>query len=378
MQPRLICSSLNNLPHLTPHPPNNRMSQSWRSRMTVRGPTISQEQRRQQETLRLLLLHKRTVNRQCTYCGAVGRDKRRCSLCKSVRYCDEQCQRADYIARHRFECTEFTVPLFTTAFVTEPIGTLKHAPATTFARRSCDGVGCWISVRGTRKAGLVGLASSLSMRQSEESSRSKIMLVAALSGHHADKHEHSSWHGPCLLTVQVLVQNRRKDGRPVLVLAARSQALSSPDDTSVRLLMQKHRDSDTPSTYVDEHGRKHASLQVASSSWDGKPRMYIANFDGVELEPRQRLSQVLDADRALVILHPGQFAVMHFQFCVGDGSTIKTEWQALRCLERFLVPCVSPWDGQARSNAASYDQDTSAARVHAIQCAIDAHAVEEY
>ncbi|TFK94079.1 hypothetical protein K466DRAFT_22902 [Polyporus arcularius HHB13444] len=348
---------------------------------TTRRPMISREQRRQQEVLRLLRLHKRTVNCQCTYCGATGSNMRRCSLCKSVRYCDERCQRADYIARHRSECTNFKAPPFTTTFMTQPIGSLKYALATVFARGYRDGVGCWISIRGTRKASLVGLASSLSMRQSEESARSDILMAAALGGHHAHKDEHASWHGPCLLTVQVLLQNRRKDGRPVLVLPARSQAISSPHESSMQLLMQKHRDCDAPSTYVDEDCRERASLQVASSNWDGKPRMYMANFDGAEFSPCQPKPcqhpprSVLDANRGLVVLHPGQFAVVHFQFCVGDGSTIKTEWQALRCLERFLVPCVSPWDGR---DAASYDEDATAARLHAVQCAIDAQAVEDY
>ncbi|KAI0714252.1 hypothetical protein C8T65DRAFT_644433 [Cerioporus squamosus] len=338
------------------------------------APIILKEHYRLQQSLRRQRLHKRVVNRQCTFCGSVGLDKRRCSLCKSVRYCDEQCQRADYIACHRQECADFTHPPFTTAFTTEPISALTNCiPATILARGHRDGVGCWLSVRGTPNAILMDLTSSLFPKQWEGRFMDE-MLTAALTGSgRAD--ELLPYHAPCLLALQVLVQNRRKDGEPVLFLAAHSRAVSSPDDRSVRLAMQRQRGLDAPSTYVDEDLRLRATLRVARSDLDKKPRIYVANFDGAPqvLNARQHPPAVLNAGRGIVVLQRGQFAVLHLQFCVGDGSIIKKEWQALRCLEHF---CISPWDGR---DAESHDQDGMASpRAVAIECAIDAEAVEEY
>ncbi|RPD60034.1 hypothetical protein L226DRAFT_571041 [Lentinus tigrinus ALCF2SS1-7] len=344
-----------------------------------RKPNMTREQRRLQEALRLQRRYKRAASRRCTFCEEFNWNNRRCSLCKSVRYCDEECQRADYVARHRQECTDFTHPPLTAAFVTEPIGRLKHAPATVFAHGHRDGVGCWISVRGTKNADLVEFASLFSMRPSEEGVRRKTMLAASFAGHHHED-DHSSWHARRLLTLQVLVQNRRKDGQPVLVLAALSQALSLSDETSLQGVMQKQRDVDAPSIFVDEDLRHHAVFKVATSNWDEKPRIYIANYDGAKLELQRHPPSILDAERGFVVLNPGQFAIVYLQFCVGDGSVLTKEWQALRCLERIVLPCISPWDGVDRDAAASYDADQldAAASSRGIACAVDAEAVEDY
>ncbi|KAI0719251.1 hypothetical protein C8T65DRAFT_51950 [Cerioporus squamosus] len=166
------------------------------------APIILKEHYRLQQSLRRQRLHKRVVNRQCTFCGSVGLDKRRCSLCKSVRYCDEQCQRADYIACHRQDALTNCIP------------------ATILAREHRDGVGCWLSVRGTPNAILMDLTSSLFPKQWEGRFMDE-MLTAALTGSgRAD--ELLPYHAPCLLALQVLVQNRRKDGEPVLILAAQT------------------------------------------------------------------------------------------------------------------------------------------------------------
>ena len=67
---------------------------------------------------------------------------------RCARYCDRQCQLADYKARHKQECAEFVCPPLSRVFRTEPVGEEQYAPRPVFARGHRDGVGCWVSVDG--------------------------------------------------------------------------------------------------------------------------------------------------------------------------------------------------------------------------------------
>ena len=65
-----------------------------------------------------------------------------------MRYCNKECQVADYKSRHRDDCKNFVQPPFTTAFLTDPVGNAKFPQAPIFASGQKEGVGCWVSIHG--------------------------------------------------------------------------------------------------------------------------------------------------------------------------------------------------------------------------------------
>ncbi len=137
-------------------------------------------------------------------------------------------------------------PPFTTAFLTEPVGDAKYARDPVFAKGSLNGVGCWVSVKGGSYARLVESADSdvsdspctntdadfhlvrlqnlhngLPPKSLEENMEREKM--AALYPEVAGQHR---IYTSCLLTLNILVQNRRKDKAPAMVFGALAHILS--------------------------------------------------------------------------------------------------------------------------------------------------------
>ncbi|RDX57343.1 hypothetical protein OH76DRAFT_1476752 [Lentinus brumalis] len=250
---------------------------------------------------------KHVVNHRCTSCGKVDRKNlRTCSICRAARYCNKECQTADYKGYHKRECADFIHPPFTTAFLTEPTGPIMYAPETVFARGTQDGIGCWVSVKGATSTVLSSLVQELPLPPPEEAHRV---------------------YAHCILTLKVLVQNRRKDRQNILVLAGNSHVVSTVESFSE--IMKGHLEADPIHTFEDAHGETRALVGVAHGACEGRPRLHLDNYDGTD------------------------FAVIRIQFRVGDGSTLDLDWQAIGSLESFWLPCVSPWDG---SDARGHDR----------------------
>jgi len=84
----------------------------------------------------------------CSYCSKESDAGKlaACSRCRSVRYCDANCQKLHFQASHRADCENFKDPPITDLF------NIRNRPGTTFpvnpvfAKGSRDGVGCWVSV----------------------------------------------------------------------------------------------------------------------------------------------------------------------------------------------------------------------------------------
>ncbi|KAI1797211.1 hypothetical protein LXA43DRAFT_983264 [Ganoderma leucocontextum] len=291
--------------------------------------------------------HKRLVLRQCSYCGKTGfRNLPQCSLCKSARYCNTKCQRADYLKDHRLDCIGFGDPPFTPAFLTNPIGDARYAVDPLFGRGERDGIGTWISVSSSIDCTLSALVYPLRPQNDEAEIRRRLRRAETDRGTALKYKAHTS----NLLTLQLLVQNRRKDGLPAIIFGALSQVITlakpmeavyrgSPGDDVERIAKFK------VSLTLTSPKMEVAAIGVARDPWDETPRLYIKNFNGTELHPDSTLPPAIhSASRGIVELYPGDFVLLHLQFRVGDGRTagIDKDVLALANLFGFALPLRSP------------------------------------
>ncbi|RDX57374.1 hypothetical protein OH76DRAFT_1368441 [Lentinus brumalis] len=338
----------------------------------------SARSRRQQQT------YKRAVSRQCSFCGARDAGSMRtCSLCRSVHYCDRKCQVAHYKAGHKEDCTNFVQPPLTSAFCTEPVGESAYARETVFGHGHMNGVGCWMSAVGVPDASqLLSFDFAWPLNRPENDTdpddlqkqfRKRLGLKCDLT---TDR----------LLTLQVLVQNRRKDKKPILVLGAQWRAISRTESSVLELLMKKLPDDPENDIHVfrDALDQERAVLRIANDPWDHTPRVVVANFNGIDLRKHTAHPPgVIDAQRGVVVLEPGQYAVIHAQFLIGDGSTATSPWKAMTCLESLYLPCVSPWDGHsAESHDRECEYDPAAvcdeSRAGGVHFNIDTEALDDF
>lgn len=112
---------------------------------------------------------------------------------------------------------------------------------------------------------------------------------------------------------------------------------------------------------------EYAAAGVAIDPWDKTPRLEVTYFNGQEVSlypsianlrysrhpeqvkyhpPSQLPSAVKDAKDGIVALNPGEYAILHLQFRVGDGTQISKDWEAIGLCETIRIP-YALWDGTA-------------------------------
>ncbi|KAI0749331.1 hypothetical protein C8Q80DRAFT_1269228 [Daedaleopsis nitida] len=133
-----------------------------------------------------------------------------------------------------------------------------------------------------------------------------------------------------LLTLSVLVQNRRKDKMKILMFPARTQLVSFENTSSD--VLKGRSEMDKLSTFqVNEHTL--AVMGVAEDPWSKNRRVLLKNFNGIDIKEGKPLPpSVHDVERGIVSLRPGEYVVFSAQFRLGDGDTITTDWEAFERL----------------------------------------------
>ncbi|TFK94049.1 hypothetical protein K466DRAFT_477419 [Polyporus arcularius HHB13444] len=274
----------------------------------------------------------------CTFCGKEDKENlRNCSLCKSVRYCDRQCQLADYKARHKQECVDFVHPPLTRAFMTEPINDEQYPQRPVFARGHRQGVGCWVSVDGEFDCSLKPLAEPMNLTTPEDYHATMARRMALAPGPEVVLiGEKSKAFTRNLLTLSILVQNRRKDDMKVLVFGSRIQlvSLASTKDAFVK----GRPEVDKFHTFQDG-GEAMAVMSVADDPWEKRPRLQVKNFSGTDIKGNAPPPpSVHDASKGIVSLNPGEYVIYRTQFRVGDDDRIATDFEALGRLCGLSIP----------------------------------------
>ncbi|KAI0833436.1 hypothetical protein BC628DRAFT_1308562 [Trametes gibbosa] len=294
---------------------------------------------------------RRALNRQkeeaniakatCTYCGKDGgaASLKSCSRCKAARYCDQTCQLADFKSRHKRECANFLHPPTTSAFLTKPIANERYSHQPVFAHWHEDGVGCWVGVAGRIDCDLQHLSEA--MDSAEHQARQDRMMGQGAAAARQILRTHKAA-ARSLLVLHVLVQNRRKEKDPILLFASRAQVVSQPSLTAT--VERGTAEGDSLIKFTKDRLTR-AAMSVATDPWDKAPRLKTSHINGVEFKKETPTpANIKDVKAGTIVLHTGEYAVLHLQFRVGDGDTISKDWEALGCLEAIHLPWAS-WDG---------------------------------
>lgn len=115
----------------------------------------------------------------CTFCGKAGGDTplKSCGRCRYVvyihtevpanlqwcrcaRYCNEDCQLADFTQAHKRECETFTRMPTTMAFLSTVEASERFPLHPLFAHWHEERVGCWVSIEGRIDCSYVGRGST--------------------------------------------------------------------------------------------------------------------------------------------------------------------------------------------------------------------------
>ncbi|KAI0714253.1 hypothetical protein C8T65DRAFT_806224 [Cerioporus squamosus] len=295
------------------------------------------EWRRGQVRTRPRTKHKHIVKHQCSYCNKISDSALPCCpICKSVRYCNKECQKADYAARHKQDFAEFADTPFTTDFLTVPIENQKYPRNPIIGQDQEEGVGVWVSVRTSQNCELQLLANP---KRFTKDSQAKLPGDPGITREDLAKYKA---HSSNLLTLQVLVQNRRKDGEKALVFGAQSRVVSY-GNTMDQLMRGKTSVLVESVTEFKIEQDTYAVIPVARDPWDKTPRLFIKNFNGTELHANDPLPPaVKKADRGIIELAPGENVILQMQYRVGDSVTIAKDMQALHLLQALTIPIIQP------------------------------------
>ncbi|TFK94082.1 hypothetical protein K466DRAFT_22946 [Polyporus arcularius HHB13444] len=320
-------------------------------------------------------VHQRAARHLCSSCGRISPKKLpHCPTCRSVCYCDRECQRAHYYKGHKEDCEEFLSPPLDVTFVTEPIEGEKYARDPIFAQHHQDGFGCWVSIKTSPHCELQLLANPT------RANKDAHPRLPGDPGVTLDDLDNCNAHASNLLTLQVLVQNRRKDKKTGLVIGSQSRVVSFGKSTE-DVLKGKTTVDGVTTFRLDE--QLFASVPVAYDPFDKEPRLLVKNVDGIELKEDTRPPPaVKNAEKGILALRPGQYAILQMQYRVGDGGSIRKDWTALRLVQTLTLPVIVPWEEDRSLTAIeadfARDHAKSGATPLGMRVMFDQDAVQEF
>ncbi|KAI5887453.1 uncharacterized protein SCHCODRAFT_02671478 [Schizophyllum commune H4-8] len=318
--------------------------------------------------------HKRDAKENCGRCGkekAAGTRLQTCSRCKYVigRVGEEliadippspqvdQSVRKSFNGRehwrhgHKVECTAFVHPPLAKTFDSAQRPDVPWPIDPIFARVKENGLGVWVTASPlmghTMQPAYVPAdgeytktippPSFLRWIQQETASPMEL-LTGALK----------KFSGPTLVTLRIMVQNRRTDGRIFAVFGEQTRFSLACDELKEYVLPEE-RDR---CSYQTLHGID-LMWFPPWQDYNDRTRVALLEINGVEAprgtvgpdleyQPPEKptgapWNRVVDWKRACVALAPGDFAVYSAQYRIGDGVTLTDLPQALT-----RAACVGP------------------------------------
>ncbi|KDQ14376.1 hypothetical protein BOTBODRAFT_55521 [Botryobasidium botryosum FD-172 SS1] len=219
---------------------------------------------------------KKQVKLSCTYCGKVSESGKlaTCSRCRSVRYCDATCQLKHFRASHKLDCKNFKDPPITEFFNVRNRPGTNYPMAPVFAKASLDGVGCWVSVMSSLNCALqstLDLTSAYDSKDIAVPGPATSKLLAENKGLQNN-----------LLTLHILVQNRRKD--PIMIFAGRIMLIGT-DYGGKRFREWESPGDELTDLPMPSSGRMCVGVGTFKDPW-GVRRSSVLSVNGVPVHPR--------------------------------------------------------------------------------------------
>ncbi|TRM55549.1 hypothetical protein BD626DRAFT_525166 [Schizophyllum amplum] len=296
-----------------------------------------------------------------TICGRCGKDKlagtklQTCSRCKSINYCSESCQREHWQDGHKEECAAFVQPPLAKTFDPSDRPDVPWPVDPIHASTNENGLGIWMTTSGHMGSMLQqafhppeGYSSDCPLQGPPSFRR-----WAGLEGPNQREFgvEMKKYTGPSLVTLRIVVQNRRTDGRAIAVCAGETimnvfgylkNNLLPEDRPRVRFQnIQDGRELMMSMPWVDYNRR----LRVAIVEVNGAvaPKGKFLPDDG-EYEPPARptgypWNRVVDWERGQLVLGPGDYAVYCVQYPLGNGHEYACYPEIMTRTTAVAIPC---------------------------------------
>ncbi|KAK7016307.1 ubiquitin carboxyl-terminal hydrolase 18-like protein [Favolaschia claudopus] len=262
----------------------------------------------------------------CDRCNKRENSSAALQACGRCRYCSRECQVAHYKETHKTDCANFSRPPLCRAFNTTVCLTGCSYPETgVFGLGTKDGMGAWISVAGSIDCRLATLAGGDKNLEKQDPNSVFLMTPGLFKGK--------------FLTLRILVQNRSKTAKPMVVIGRGIVAVASKKGTPI---IQEGKEPGETSQILNHYPDLGPVLALA------KVGAVLTHFNGKALESKQPRScpAVKDATACAVLLNVGEYAQFEVEFRAG-GPNVTHDFQALELLSHMVVPCI-PYDPNAK------------------------------
>ncbi|KAJ7213843.1 hypothetical protein GGX14DRAFT_444242 [Mycena pura] len=309
-----------------------------------------------------------------TLCGRCGEHKnagtrlQTCSRCR----CTPQCQKEDWKAGHKTDCGSFKHPPLCKGFDPSDRPDVPWPVDPIFAQGTKDGLGVWLTPSGD--------LSSLLQQAFEPADGGhkgrdpmgppSFQRWAKTGDHGIPGPETKKYLGCTLLGLRVVVQNRRKDEKVVMVDVAKTVVTVGgamkdallPEDRKKAVFDKSSNGVPMMAVppWTDYNGELRAAILEINGSVAPKGQ-FGSNGEYERPQPPtgEPWGRVLDWKEPKILLAPGDFVVFRLQYRLGDGSV----WQDYpEIMTRFAFVIVHTAVLQPRSNAVG-DAWISAARL---------------
>ncbi|KAE9402211.1 hypothetical protein BT96DRAFT_974428 [Gymnopus androsaceus JB14] len=280
-----------------------------------------------------------------TFCGHCGKHKdegmklQTCSLCRSINYCNATCQRDHWKSGHKTDCASFKQPPLAKNFDPSDRADVPWPHDPIFAQGNKDGLGIWLTTAGSLSSSLQQAFEPVDNQECKldpmgPPSFQRWAKVGPHSGRGAGEFgpETKNFLGPSLLSLRVLVQNRRKDDKVVLVNAAQMvitvvgmEDVLLPDEKKSAIFGKSRNGIECMSVppWTDYNGQCRAAI-LEINGVEAPKGKFGADGEGEYEMPSPPTGdpwgRVLQWDMPRFLLAPGDFAICRMQYRLGDGD----------------------------------------------------------
>ncbi|KAH8917661.1 hypothetical protein BT69DRAFT_1301659 [Atractiella rhizophila] len=268
-------------------------------------------------------------NKQCgkkegSFPAGMGIKLKFCTRCQ---YCSDICQKSDYQLGHKDECSAFLNAPWTSRFDPNFCEGTDWPINPIFARGNSHGLGMWVTMNGGVQGSLQYAHESILCDHSDSLTDAQNDDFRSWAGDIAGippsslPAEAKKRHGRTLLTVSVALQNRREDGRDIIVSGC---SLGLGANKRLKEFQIEGEDHGCQTVVIGPN--KDFCLIPVWRDWNNQKRICISDINGRLIKPQKQreksdsIPQVLDWETCDLVLSPGDFVVLSAQFRCGDGD----------------------------------------------------------
>ncbi|KAH8834722.1 hypothetical protein DL96DRAFT_1571512 [Flagelloscypha sp. PMI_526] len=256
-----------------------------------------------------------------------------CSRCS----CSAQCQKEHWKGGHKAECSSFTYPPLAKCFDNADRPDVPWPIDPIFAQGNDQGLGIWVTTCGSNSG---HLGQAFEPADGGHAGRDPMgppsfQSWAGVGRGRVPTAQTRKYVGSTLFSLRVAIQNRRKDDRVIMVYAGMTRVTVAdfledfllPEDKK-KVIRKESEDgikTITVPPWVDYNGQTRSAL-LEINGFEA-PLGKFGDDKEYHKPPRPTggpWNRVIDWGNGLIVLAPGDYAVVRVQFRLGDGKEVNS------------------------------------------------------